>query len=440
MESDKNKSIYITVFGCESAGKSTLTGHLTYKTGGIDKRTIDKFEKQCNENGSTGSQFAYITDRMTQERNLRCSQSCSYIQTSLGEKGKMGYLYCIPSNLTYIRMIQKGMVSGDFMIFVVSVDQYLNKLDELFEKLLVAYSYGYKRMLFAINKMEKVSYSEKEYTVACSHIKSMCIRIGIDGEESCFVPLDALSGINLDSLSNKTQWYSGHTVLSYLQSLESPFVPLDTPFIGLVKQSYKISGIGIVTVIKFFSGISDFQSCLWISSLERKLEVCTIERSYESISTFSANECVGINFKHISKKDIKQGDLICDRYGLDSDQLAVKIEVRITHMKNQSARREKSRLNPAFKKNQKLTLYLHATKISCIIDEFTVLPLEAADNSEPTDPQSLYSRCNYSLNLSLDHPKHLYVHTYNMNEVLSLFTVLSNKHLLCSGYIHRIIK
>ena len=33
------------VIGHVDSGKSTTTGHLIYKCGGIDKRTIEKFEK-----------------------------------------------------------------------------------------------------------------------------------------------------------------------------------------------------------------------------------------------------------------------------------------------------------------------------------------------------------------------------------------------------------
>lgn len=33
------------------SGKSTTTGHLIYKCGGIDKRTIEKFEKEAAELG-----------------------------------------------------------------------------------------------------------------------------------------------------------------------------------------------------------------------------------------------------------------------------------------------------------------------------------------------------------------------------------------------------
>lgn len=41
--------INIVVIGHVDSGKSTSTGHMIYKCGGIDKRTIEKFEKEAAE-------------------------------------------------------------------------------------------------------------------------------------------------------------------------------------------------------------------------------------------------------------------------------------------------------------------------------------------------------------------------------------------------------
>jgi len=41
----------LPVIGHVDSGKSTTTGHLIYKCGGIDKRTIEKFEKEAAELG-----------------------------------------------------------------------------------------------------------------------------------------------------------------------------------------------------------------------------------------------------------------------------------------------------------------------------------------------------------------------------------------------------
>ncbi|KAL0601120.1 Elongation factor 1-alpha 1 [Plecturocebus cupreus] len=47
--------INIVVTKHSDSGKSTTTGHLIYKCGGIDKRTIEKFEKEAAEMGRAPS-------------------------------------------------------------------------------------------------------------------------------------------------------------------------------------------------------------------------------------------------------------------------------------------------------------------------------------------------------------------------------------------------
>ena len=52
--------INIVVIGHVDSGKSTTTGHLIYKCGGIDKRTIEKFEKESQEVGCWFHSFGCI--------------------------------------------------------------------------------------------------------------------------------------------------------------------------------------------------------------------------------------------------------------------------------------------------------------------------------------------------------------------------------------------
>ena len=50
----------ITVIGHVDSGKSTTTGHLIYKCGGIDKRTIEKFEKEAAELGKGSFKYGKL--------------------------------------------------------------------------------------------------------------------------------------------------------------------------------------------------------------------------------------------------------------------------------------------------------------------------------------------------------------------------------------------
>ena len=60
--------INLVVIGHVDSGKSTSTGHLIFKCGGIDKRTIEKFEKEANEMGKGSFKYAWVLDKLKAER------------------------------------------------------------------------------------------------------------------------------------------------------------------------------------------------------------------------------------------------------------------------------------------------------------------------------------------------------------------------------------
>lgn len=62
--------INIVVIGHVDSGKSTTTGHLIYKCGGIDKRTIEKFEKEAQEMGKGSFKYAWVSVMSSQLTNV----------------------------------------------------------------------------------------------------------------------------------------------------------------------------------------------------------------------------------------------------------------------------------------------------------------------------------------------------------------------------------
>merc|ERR1739847_245878 len=58
----------VVVIGHVDSGKSTSTGHLIYKCGGIDKRTIEKFEKEAQEMGKGSFKYAWVLDKLKAKR------------------------------------------------------------------------------------------------------------------------------------------------------------------------------------------------------------------------------------------------------------------------------------------------------------------------------------------------------------------------------------
>ena len=56
--------INIVVTGHVDSGKSTTTGHLVHKCGGIDKRTVEKFKKEAAEMGKGSFKYAWVLDKL----------------------------------------------------------------------------------------------------------------------------------------------------------------------------------------------------------------------------------------------------------------------------------------------------------------------------------------------------------------------------------------
>jgi elongation factor 1-alpha len=67
MGKEKNH-VNVVVIGHVDSGKSTTTGHLIYKCGGIDKRAIEKFEKEAADMGKGSFKYAWVLDKLKAER------------------------------------------------------------------------------------------------------------------------------------------------------------------------------------------------------------------------------------------------------------------------------------------------------------------------------------------------------------------------------------
>lgn len=68
MGKGEKEHLNLVVIGHVDSGKSTTTGHLIYKFGGIDERTIEKYEKESAEAGKGSFKYAWVLDKLKAER------------------------------------------------------------------------------------------------------------------------------------------------------------------------------------------------------------------------------------------------------------------------------------------------------------------------------------------------------------------------------------
>ncbi|MBZ3881373.1 Elongation factor 1-alpha 1 [Sciurus carolinensis] len=90
----------IIFIGHVDSGKSITTGHLIYKCDGIDKRTIEKIEKEVAEMGKGLFKYTWILDKLKAEYELGITtdiflwklETCKYYVTIIHALGQRDFI------------------------------------------------------------------------------------------------------------------------------------------------------------------------------------------------------------------------------------------------------------------------------------------------------------------------------------------------------------
>jgi len=160
--------INLVVIGHVDAGKSTSTGHLIYKCGGIDKRTIEKFEKESSDAGKGSFKYAWVLDKLKAERERGIT-----IDIALWKFETEKYNFTIidaPGHRDFIKNMITGTSQADVAILMIAsppgeFEAGISKDGQTREHALLAFTLGVKQMVVCINKMDEkqVNYSEARF-------------------------------------------------------------------------------------------------------------------------------------------------------------------------------------------------------------------------------------------------------------------------------------
>eukprot|EP00178_Gracilaria_changii_P013816 TRINITY_DN388_c0_g1_i5.p1 TRINITY_DN388_c0_g1~~TRINITY_DN388_c0_g1_i5.p1 ORF type:complete len:377 (-),score=73.61 TRINITY_DN388_c0_g1_i5:401-1531(-) len=317
MSKKEKTHINLVVIGHVDSGKSTSTGHLIYKCGGIDKRTIEKFEKEAAEAGKASFKYAWVMDKLKSERERGIT-----IDISLWQFESPKYHFTIidaPGHRDFIKNMITGTSQADCAILMIASPQGefeagISKEGQTREHALLSFTLGVKQMIVCMNKMDEktVNYSEERYNEIKKEVSDFLKKVGYKPDTIPFIPISGWNGDNMLEKSTNTPWYKGPYLLEALDKLEPPKRPTEKPLRVPLQDVYKIGGIGTVPVGRVETGILKPGINVTFAPTGMKADVKSVEMHHESLPEAIPGDNVGFNVKGLSVKDIKRGNVAGD--------------------------------------------------------------------------------------------------------------------------------
>lgn len=320
----EKQHINIVVIGHVDSGKSTTTGHLIYKCGGIDKRTIEKFEKEAQEMGKGSFKYAWVLDKLKAERERGIT-----IDITLWKFETAKY-YCTvidaPGHRDFIKNMITGTSQADVAVLIVAAgtgefEAGISKNGQTREHALLAFTLGVKQLIVGVNKMDTTEppFSQARFEEISKEVQAYIKKIGYNPAAVPFVPISGWNGDNMLEPSSNTAWFKGWTIerksgkvegktlLNALDAMEPPTRPTDKPLRLPLQDVYKIGGIGTVPVGRVETGVIKPGMVVTFAPVNLTTEVKSVEMHHEALQEAVPGDNVGFNVKNVSVKELRRG-------------------------------------------------------------------------------------------------------------------------------------
>jgi bifunctional enzyme CysN/CysC len=201
--------------GSVDDGKSTLIGRLLYDSKMIYEDQLAQLEADSKTIGTTGGKFdpALLTDGLKAEREQGITIDVAYRYFSTAKRKFI--IADTPGHEQYTRNMATGASTADLAIILV--DARHGVLTQTRRHSFIVSLLGIRHVVVAINKMDLVDFSEKRFEEICDDYRSFAARL--DLPDLHFIPMSALNGDNVVDRSEKSPWYTGATLMNFLENV-----------------------------------------------------------------------------------------------------------------------------------------------------------------------------------------------------------------------------
>jgi len=348
-DTDSKKHLSLVVCGHVDAGKSTTTGHLIFKLGGISEREMSKLQEEADRNGKSSFAFAYYMDKNKQERERGVTIDCttkefftdSYHYTIVDAPGHRDYVknMITGAGCADVALLLVPAEMGGFETAIARGDHASGEVQgQTRQHARLLGLLGIEKIIVGVNKMDSCDWSEQRFNEIKEEMSKMLQQAGFKPKQVPFIPYSGFQGENLVEKTEKMPWYKGWkanlskdeaiegvTLYDALEKLARP--PVRYPDRALripINGIYKIKGVGDVITGRVEQGTINAGDSVRVAPRGiNGLKVFSIEMHHKTWPNAKPGDNVGMNIKGLEKNNMpKVGDVI----SLDKEPILEPVE------------------------------------------------------------------------------------------------------------------
>jgi bifunctional enzyme CysN/CysC len=202
--------------GSVDDGKSTLIGRMLYESKLIFDDQLAALAGDSRKWGTQGEELdlALLVDGLAAEREQGITIDVAY--RFFSTEHRKFIVADTPGHEQYTRNMATGASTAD--LAVILIDARKGVLTQTRRHSTIVALLGIRHIVLAVNKMDLVGYSQERFDEIVAEYREFAGKIGL--EDITAIPLSALEGDNVVSLSSRTPWYPGPALMPWLEAVE----------------------------------------------------------------------------------------------------------------------------------------------------------------------------------------------------------------------------
>ncbi len=202
-----------TTAGSVDDGKSTLIGRLLYDSKAIFEDQMEAIERVSSRSGHEEVNLALLTDGLRSEREQGITIDVAYRYFATPKRKFI--IADTPGHIQYTRNMVTGASTAN--VALILVDARHGVLEQTLRHAYIASLLQIPHVIFCINKMDLVDYSQETFERIKSDIDAISSKLSV--KDIRFVPISALKGDNVVERSTRMEWYDGPTLMYLLENI-----------------------------------------------------------------------------------------------------------------------------------------------------------------------------------------------------------------------------